>query len=827
MWEQIKKTLTDTKEIKKTFVSEKKLLLQKLKAHEWQSPAEMQTILEEFSSQSNLLLEDVIWMALDIDPLRKFAVTLIPKINDPEKNTKIISFSKGKPPKAKELLLELLVQMNPTTLPRLVRLWANNKDEYFRTVALDMLPRTDPATAIPVASMLLSDTIPAVRLRALAYLSSTRQRNALWNCTALLEDPEEEIRYKAMLVLQNFTEPRLFSLLLELYQKEESKKIRDLAIQGLLHQIKASPERYEDEMLLFLKESDPVLRKIPGRMLTHADPKRILRKFILAFSDTFGWVRERALRSLKEEGEPFADGIIQLLDDPDSRVRSLAENIAVTIEHPKIVPTLIDMLQRDDWWLRYCAAECLARIGDSRAFQPLLEMLESDDDRLFAIQALGLMKDVRAIEHFANVLPYAGREEQLELLEALKNIAHPAGIPLLKVLYEKGADYVRVRAASVMNGISGANLNGRAKDADEKFEINEISSPGIGDFLRYAISIGASDLHLAVGAKPRVRVHRTLISLDFPELSQVDVQRLAVEGMSGNQLSTLASQRHVDYCFKHEQLGRFRTNIFLERNGMHATFRIIPRSVPSYESVGIPSSLKFLTYLHQGLVLVTGPSGCGKTTTLAGMVDHINENRSVHVITVEDPIEFVHTNKKSLISQRELGSHTGTFTAALRSALREDPDVVLVGEMRDLDTIRMAITAAETGHLVLSTLHTTSAANSIDRVISSFPPQEQTLIRTMLSESLKAVISQVLLPNPDKDGVVPAFEILLVTPAVAAMIRDGKTFQIPTVQQTRSDLGMCLMDQSLLKLLEQKKVDPTAAFARAINKDLLEPFLTI
>jgi twitching motility protein PilT len=258
---------------------------------------------------------------------------------------------------------------------------------------------------------------------------------------------------------------------------------------------------------------------------------------------------------------------------------------------------------------------------------------------------------------------------------------------------------------------------------------------------------------------------------------------------------------------------------------MDAAFRIIPKKIPTWEQVGLPTELKDLIHHHQGMILVTGPSGCGKTTSLAAFVDLINETKSSHIITIEDPIEYVHGNKASLVSQREVVSHTKSFFSALRAALREDPDVILVGEMRDLETIRMAVTAAETGHLVLSTLHTTSAAGSIDRIVGSFPAEEHSQMRTMVSESLKAIISQVLLPSPDKKQLIPAFEILIVNQAIASLIREGKTFQIPSAQQTGASLGMCLLDQSLLKLVQEKKVDPQAAFARAYKKELIEPFL--
>jgi twitching motility protein PilT len=272
-------------------------------------------------------------------------------------------------------------------------------------------------------------------------------------------------------------------------------------------------------------------------------------------------------------------------------------------------------------------------------------------------------------------------------------------------------------------------------------------------------------------------------------------------------------------------LGRFRTNVFLQRKGMSAVFRLVPFEVPNLADVGLPENLWELTTYSQGLILVTGPAGCGKTTTLAAFVDRINSTERCHILTIEDPIEYVHGNKDSLINQREVPMHSRSFAKALRQSLREDPDVILVGEMRDLETISLAITAAETGHLVLATLHTTTAASTVDRIINAFPADQQGQIRQMVSESLKAVISQILLPRRDGSGRVAAWEVLRNTQAVAGLIREAKTFQIPTAMQTGASLGMMLMDTSLLHLVQDGTVDPRVAYDRAQRKEAFEPFL--
>ena len=825
MWEGIKKTLGDAKDLKSAFVSEKKTILQKLRAHQWTSAAELEEFLAKLG-ETELTLEEVLWMLLDNDRLRQFALSAIPKIADPERNNKLIQFSKGKPEKARQFLLQILAQLNGAALGRLLRIYANNKDEYVRTVALDLLPKIDQEQGLPIGFQLLRDEVPALRTRALSYLVATGQPQALFSCSGLFHDPEEEIRLKAVQVFTTHRDERTVPILLKMV-RQETGRVQAASIQALVNQIKEDPEKYDNEIIQLLSDSSPLVRKVPAQFLAQTDPKKAMRKFLLMFRDSFGWIRERALRSLKEASNQFVQGIVALMEDPDPEVSGLAENIGVGLEDPRAVPSLIRLLGSGDWWYRYSAAETLARIKDPRALQPLLEMLNSAENRLFAIEALGILKDPKALQALTKLIPTSSQEELLEIIEAFRKIGHPGVAPYLKMLSEKGSEYVRTKAASALEEIAGTSVKREAK-AEAKVDAVDLKSvpvPKVHHFLQNAISMEASDFHMAVGNRPTVRIHGQLIPLDYPVISAVESQRMLVEILGESQMNELSTKRNVDFCYKAKGLGRFRTNVFIQRHGMDAAFRIIPKKIPTWEQVGLPTELKDLIHHHQGMILVTGPSGCGKTTSLAAFVDLINETKSSHIITIEDPIEYVHGNKASLVSQREVVSHTKSFFSALRAALREDPDVILVGEMRDLETIRMAVTAAETGHLVLSTLHTTSAAGSIDRIVGSFPPEEHSQMRTMVSESLKAIISQVLLPSPDKKQLIPAFEVLIVTQAVASLIREGKTFQIPSAQQTGASLGMCLLDQSLLKLVQDKKVDPQAAFARAYKKELIEPFL--
>jgi twitching motility protein PilT len=332
------------------------------------------------------------------------------------------------------------------------------------------------------------------------------------------------------------------------------------------------------------------------------------------------------------------------------------------------------------------------------------------------------------------------------------------------------------------------------------------------ELLSAALARQASDLHLSTGMPPLLRVHGEMLAMDLPALSAAALGQLLEQAMTGEQRAAFAQALELDFAVEVPGLARFRVNAFEQHRGAGAVFRSIPTAVPTLESLGAPAVLAELALKPRGLVLVTGPTGSGKSTTLAAMVDFYNCSRRGHIITVEDPIEFVHTSQKCLVHQREVGRHTHGFGAALRSALREDPDVILVGELRDLETIRLALTAAETGHLVLGTLHTASATKSIDRIIDVFPAHEKDMVRSMLSESLEGVVSQTLCRTTDGTGRVAAHEVMLGTPAIRNLIREGKVAQMQSALQTGLCQGMQTLDQSLADLLKRQRI--TAAEAR-------------
>ncbi len=344
------------------------------------------------------------------------------------------------------------------------------------------------------------------------------------------------------------------------------------------------------------------------------------------------------------------------------------------------------------------------------------------------------------------------------------------------------------------------------------------------DLLKIAIEQKASDLHITVGIPPVIRINGMLKKLQKKPLNPQATEQLTAEIVSKNQMKYLQQNGEIDFSYSSEW-GRFRVNAYRQLGNYALAIRSIPLQVPTIDSLKLPPILKDLALKQRGLLLVTGPTGSGKSTTLAAMIQYINNSRNCHIITLEDPIEYLHKHDKSIINQREIGNDSQNFASALRAALRQDPDVILVGEMRDLETIQIAITAAETGHLVLSTLHTIGAAKTIDRIIDIFPSQQQQQIRIQLSTVIEGIISQQLLTRADDKGRIAALEIMIATSAIRNLIREGKTYQIQTIIQTGSKFGMNTMDNAILNLYEQKLINKDTAFTYAVNQNILGQYI--
>ena len=349
-----------------------------------------------------------------------------------------------------------------------------------------------------------------------------------------------------------------------------------------------------------------------------------------------------------------------------------------------------------------------------------------------------------------------------------------------------------------------------------KYRIEDYS---LDDLLAMAHQQRASDLHLTAGLPPMMRIDGRLRPMEFEPLTPNHSQRLVYSILTDHQVQVFEGKHELDFSHGIKKMGRFRVNVFMQRGAVAGAFRLVPGRIPTFEQLGLPPTVRNLTARTSGLILVTGPTGCGKSTTLATMIDHINANQPVHIVTIEDPIEYVHAHRRAMVNQRELGLDTYEMASALRAVVREDPDVVLIGEMRDLETIDAALKIAETGHLVLATLHTRNAPQSVDRVVDVFPPHQQDQIRVLLAGTLEAVLAQQLLPKNGSSGRVLALELLIVTAGVRNLIREGKTHQIYSLMETGGDLGMQTMDRALAVLVRQGTVSAEEAAFRAMDYD--------
>ena len=808
--------------------AEARTLLARARARAWKTDEERNTLLEQISGQRALSAEDVAWLTVDSDAVvRQRGQSLLARFEYEDVSAAVFPFLVSRTEAVRRLAIDALAAHAGTgfleKLPELLK----HRDPTVVHSVLDWLRRNPSDRNLALVAAALDSPSPAVRAKAFGIVESTASPRVVPFALKGLEDQEEGLRYRAIQLLTRFPDESAIGPLLR-HCHLDSSRVQDAAISALSPLLAHADIRWNEDLIPLLSDPNPRVRQLASRILRTQEPQRVAEAFLHAYQNTFGPMRDRALEGLRELGPQYIPAFLERDNDPDPRVAALASAVAVTVRSPDVVPHCIRYLEGDDWWLRDRAAHALGELRDERGFEPLVAMLADPESNLSAAAALGTWGNARALPALLEAYKKGTKDLRLEILDAFARIPDRAVGGLLGRIVQADPDVlVREKAARLAEGVSGEGVGDDSAPRREftEHDFTAAPQPALSDLLRHARAVGASDLHLSTGTVPHVRVNGQLAALPMSELSSEQLEEWVGPILSPDLRGVFDERQQLDFCHKDATLGRFRTNVFLQRKGMSAVFRLVPFEVPNLADIGLPESLWELTTYSQGLILVTGPAGCGKTTTLAALVDRVNATERSHILTIEDPIEYVHANKESLVNQREIPVHSRSFARALRQSLREDPDVILVGEMRDLETISLAITAAETGHLVLATLHTTTAAATVDRVINAFPADRQGQIRQMVSDSLKAVISQALLPRRDGRGRVAAWEILRNTPAVAGLIREAKTFQIPTAMQTGAGSGMSLMDMSLLKLVQDGTVDPRDAWDRALRKEVFEPFL--
>jgi twitching motility protein PilT len=804
-------------------------LLGKLRARAWKNDAERDEFLKAVAAAPDLEAGDVAWLAVDTDvALRQAGLSFLKKFPYEASSAAIFPFLAAKAEPVRRQAMQSLETLAGGTFFERLQSFLGNPDPVVVHAALDYLRKNPNERALPwIAKTMESDAAAPVRRKAFAIAEATPSPRVASIALLALDDDDEELRFRAVQLLSKFPDDAHVGPLLQ-HCRNDSSRVQDAAIAALSPLLARSQAR-NDEVLPLLSDANPKVRQLAARIVATQDPDRIAEAFLRTFRTTYGPAKDRAVEQLRELGPQFIRAFLERDTGSDPVESALAVSIAVTIRTPEAVPHCIRFLSSDDWWLRDRAALALAEIRDESAMPHLLTMLQNPESSLSAAAALGIWGSPKALPGLLDAYKQADAQKdlRLEILDAFSRIEDPRIGPLLQKIAQVDPDpLVRDKAAELFGAKSGAAAASSA--GGREFALLDFAAnptPSFDELLRHARAAQASDLHLSTGTVPQMRVHGRLGPLPLPPTTPDQMDAWLKPMLQNGRSEELAERRQLDFCHKHADLGRFRTNVFYQRKGLAAVMRLVPFEIPNLRDVGLPESVWEITSYSQGLVLVTGPAGCGKTTTLAALVDRINESERGHIITVEDPIEYVHPNKESLINQREIPSHSPSFAKALRQSLREDPDVILVGEMRDLETISLAITASETGHLVLATLHTTTASSTVDRIINAFPPDQQGQIRMMVADSLKAVISQSLLPRRDGNGRAAAFEILRNTPNVAGLIRDAKTFQLPSAMQTGAAAGMMLMDGALLQLVQDGTIEPRVAYDRAQRKETFEPFL--
>ncbi len=830
--------------IRKGQQSEPQVVTQ-LRTHQWSNEAQRRDLVKRFLALTGLEVSDLVWTATEQNAeIRAAGLAMLKKEDRGETLEALVPLLRTRSEAIRRAVQRFVKEVAGDGLTDFLADLAVHGDDFARLSVLDLAREIPAEKAFAIFKKILADPHPVLRARALRAVSETKTPGSAALAASLalpmLQDEDEEIRLAALQVLGRNPSEALIKHVLAM-ARSGGGRVAESAFATLRKLLPVSREDHTPEIMPLLADGNLMVRVGAVSLLQQVPIEELGRQFTLHFGAAYSWVRDRALEAASKGIPNFIPVLLELTKSPEENVARAASEMSLNLADPRAIPSWMTLLDAPDWWVKSRALECLGSFGAGQEgptrdaiLQRLLTALRDPELTLPAAAALGNFGDPRAAGTLFELFKasMSRPDDQIELLDALAKLGpkEPKIAPIVaKISTLPEIDVaVREKARRLIGKLQGeAARDGLPKVLTEPkaVDISATPEPTIIDFLADTIAHGASDFHLATGFVPHRRIHGQLERLEVHPVTAEQAEKLIREVLSPEELHQLLKDRQLDLCLKVPGLGRFRANFFSQRGGLDASFRAIPQNVPTLEELGLPESVRELTRFTQGLVLVTGPAGCGKSTTLAALIDRVNETRAGHIITVEDPVEFVHTNKECLVNQRQVPHHTASFARALKAALREDPDVIMVGEMRDLETIALATSASETGHLVFGTLSTTTASGTVDRIINSFPAGQQAQIRTMVSESLKAVISQALLPRRGGHGRIAAFEILRGTTAVASLIRESKTFQLPSAMQTGQLAGMTTMDQSLLKLVEEGKVDPEAALDRAVKKEPFEKIL--
>ncbi len=801
--------------------------LKRLAAGSYSSPEERDALLEVLLKAQNVKPRHIVWMLFRPDSSLREAAGIV-LASSPALATAdlIIEQSANKPDAAVRAASEILFGLNIPGLATHLSELAASPDEETRDRVLRLICLAPPTPSLePLLWNNLTGDDGKIRPAVLAQLVKIGIHSGnLTRWQEIARSGPREARETAITLLADQAAEASLDLLVDELPRA-SYAAKEHLIEALKQLSQGKDPSFADRLLPLMASGDAATRSAVLKILLGMDNRpEIIKRFFLFSRTLAGWARDRALDSLREFGADLIEPTLDLLEHPDEDVRAVALTVASSFDDPRIVPAMIERLHDDDWWLRLTAADALGHIGDPRAVQPLIQALEDPEIRWAAVEALGRIGDPRALPALAHLLKDPAPEIRIEILLAMERFNHPQILTALRRIAATDPNrIVRARALEVAERVARRDHVEMPDAEDLKSQALQATvsegEPALHALLVATRNQHASDLHITAGSPPLVRMGSELMPLDQAPLTPVQTERMLRELLTPEQWKKLHEETQLDFCTYVPRAGRYRGNGFRDRRGLNAVFRVIPEKPPTLTGLGLPGHLAEISSYHQGLVLICGPAGSGKSTTLTALVNLINETRYDHIITLEDPVEFVHPFKSCLINQREVGTHTKSFARALRAALREDPDVLVVGDLRDNETVSLALTAAETGHLVLATLDATTAPKAVERIISSFPAGRQPQVRASLADSLKVVIAQRLLPGREEHTLVACFEILKVTVSVISMIRDNKTHQLLSVMQTGRTHGMQTFDDALEDLLHRKLISPATAYLMARSKD--------
>jgi twitching motility protein PilT len=813
------------------FQSELKDTLRRLANKDFSTPQERDELLQRLASTEGVRARDVVWMLFRPDrALRDAAVPILQRLRDPETVDIFLTEAKGKPDAAFRAAVPILFTM-PGVEQRLPQL-LDAKERETQETARKVLLEAPVTNAIAPLLWQLEGNAGSDRIQFIARLGTLDiDDRSLPRWQKLARDDNQQVREKALEILATRAPQTSAAVFVE-QLPQVGYATQQLLIEALTRAAAKSGPEFADRLLPLIASGDAGTRTAVIKILLGmGNPAEVIKRYINFAKTLAGFVRDRALESIRAFGDAVIEPAIELLHDPDDELRGAALGVVSSFEDPRMVPPTINLLKDPDWWIRISAADTLARLKDPRAVEPLVAALADPDLKWSAVEALGRIGDARALPSLGRMLADPQPDVRIEVMQALRHFDHPNVVPALtRVATTDPNRAVRTRAVDILEELAARD---RAPQQDAAAVRNAAlvartveGEPKLHGMLIATRNQGASDFHLSVGQPPIVRLAADLLRAQGEPFTPEQTEAMLREVLTPNQWNVLTERQQIDFCYYIPQAGRYRGNVFCDHRGFHAVFRVIPEKPPTITDLGMPAHLAEIADYHQGLVLICGPSGSGKSTTLAALVNLFNETRHDHILTMEDPVEFVHPFKNCLINQREVGTHTGSFARALRAALREDPDVIVIGELRDNESISLALTAAETGHIVLGTLNSTSAPKAIDRIISSFKVDEQPQIRAALSESLKYAVAQRLLPAKQPHKQVAAFEVLKGTSNIASMIRDEKTFQMYSAMQIGKSQGMQTFDEALKDLLRRDQITAETAYMAANKKEDFEALVS-